>query len=148
MAGPIFLDTNIFIYAAGKSHPYKNPCLHILKDVERKALSALVNTEVFQELLYRYTHIGFAEKGIQLCRTIRNYPLMIYPINETDILLAIDLFEQHQSRGIKPRDAVHAANLKNNGIVELISADKHFDHFEFLTRIDPQDYNPQDETAG
>lgn len=58
MADPIFLDTNIFMYAAGKSHPYKNPCLHILKDVETKALSAIVNTEVFQELLYRYTHIG------------------------------------------------------------------------------------------
>lgn len=53
MVNPVFIDANVFMYAAGKRHPYKNPCLHILKDVETKALSATVNTEIFQELLYR-----------------------------------------------------------------------------------------------
>jgi len=52
-AGTTFLDVNVFMYASGKPHAYKNPCLHILKDVETEALSAAVNTEVFQELLYR-----------------------------------------------------------------------------------------------
>ena len=64
MDGTIFLDANVFMYAAGKPHTYKNPCLHVLKDVETQALSAAVNTEIFQELLYRYSHIGVPEKGV------------------------------------------------------------------------------------
>jgi uncharacterized protein len=143
MNNTMFLDANIFMYAAGKPHPYKNPCLHILKDVETRALPAVVNTEIFQELLYRYTHIGVAEKGIQLCNDALKYPLTILSVTEADVRLAISLFEQHKSAGVKPRDAIHAATLKNNGITQLLSADKDFDSFDFLTRIDPNDYIPK-----
>jgi hypothetical protein len=145
MDNTIFLDVNVFMYAAGKPHTYKNPCLHILKDVETQALLAAVNTEIFQELLYRYSHIGVAEKGIQLCNDILNYPLVILPVTKADIHLAMDLFNQYKNTGVKPRDAIHAATLKNNGITQLISADKDFDNFDFLTRIDPKDYTPKSE---
>ncbi|MFQ5614177.1 MAG: hypothetical protein ACE5H9_18805 [Anaerolineae bacterium] len=53
MAELTFLDANIFMYAAGAPHNYKEPCVRILADVEMGALAAAVNTEVFQELLYR-----------------------------------------------------------------------------------------------
>ncbi len=139
----LFLDANIFMYAAGKSHSYKNPCLHILKDVETRALAAAVDTEILQELLYRYTHIGLADKGIQLCNDILRYPLKILPVMEADMRLAIDLFDQHRNKGVKPRDSIHVAIMKNNGITKIISADKDFDNFGFLTRIDPQDYVSQ-----
>ncbi len=114
MDSSIFLDANIFMYAAGKPHTYKNPCLHILKDVETQALSAVVNTEIFQELLYRYSHIGVPEKGIQLCHDILRFPLIMLSITKADIQLAIDLFNQYKNTGVKPRDAIHAASLKNN----------------------------------
>jgi len=49
-----FLDSNIFMYAAGKDHVYKNPCLTILNGIEAHKLSAVINSEILQELLYRY----------------------------------------------------------------------------------------------
>ncbi len=143
MSDVVFLDSNVFMYAAGKTHFYKNPCLHVLKDVETRRLSAVVNTEVFQELLYRYSHIGMPEKGVQLCSDVFKYPLTILSVVEADIRLAVDLFENHKGAGVKPRDAIHAATLKNNGVAQLLSADKDFDNFDFLSRIDPRDYSPQ-----
>ncbi len=140
MEGAIFLDANVFMYAAGKPHAYKDSCLHILEDVESEALAAAVNTEIFQELLYRYSHIGVPEKGIQLCNDILGYPLAILPITKADIVRAVELFNHTKHTGVKARDAIHAATLKNNGITELISADRDFDNFDFLTRIDPLDY--------
>ena len=145
MSSAVFLDVNIFMYAAGKSHAYKNPCLHILRDVETEALSAAINTEIFQELLYRYSHIGMPERGIELCQDILRYLLVVLPVTKADILVAIDLLNQYKNVGVKPRDAIHAATLKNNGITHLISADKDFDSFDFLARIDPVDYNPKSE---
>jgi predicted nucleic acid-binding protein len=50
-----FLDVNVFMYSAGAPHPYKDPCVRILSDVETGVLAAAVNTEIFQELLYRYS---------------------------------------------------------------------------------------------
>lgn len=140
MAGTIFLDSNVFMYAAGAPHPYKDPCIRILSDLETGDLKAAVNSETFQELLYRYTHIKLADKGVKLCREILKYPLAILPVTEADIRLAIDLFDNHHASGLKPRDAIHGATMQNNGISQLISADKDFEHLGFVTRLDPLDY--------
>ncbi|MDZ7291942.1 MAG: type II toxin-antitoxin system VapC family toxin [candidate division KSB1 bacterium] len=140
MADTTFLDANIFMYAAGTPHPYKDPCVHILADVETGILSAVVNTEILQELLYRYSHIKLASKGIQPCRDILKYPVAILSVTDADIRLAIDLFESHHPTGLKPRDAIHAATMKNNGIIRIMSADTDFDNLDFVTRIDPLAY--------
>jgi hypothetical protein len=34
IAPPVFLDANIFMYAAGAVHPYKEPCVGILSSLE------------------------------------------------------------------------------------------------------------------
>ncbi|HEX9972755.1 MAG TPA: type II toxin-antitoxin system VapC family toxin [bacterium] len=135
-----FIDVNVFMYAAGKPHPYKEPCVQILSDVENGILSALINTEIFQELLYRYYHIKLAEKGVELCRHILQLQFKILPITEMDIRLAIDLFDSLQNKGLKPRDAIHAATMKNNDINKIISADRDFDSIDFVQRIDPLNY--------
>ena len=115
MANVYFLDTNIFMYAAGASHPYKEPCVRILSLVETGELVAAINTEVLQELLYRYSHISLPDKGVQLCRMILKYPLLIWPVTETDIRLAIDLFHAHYARGLKVHDAIH----REPGLLEM-----------------------------
>ncbi len=95
-----FLDANIFMYAADAPHPYKKPCVRILSDVETGALAAAINTEVLQELLYRYSHIQLASKVAHLCRDILKYPLTILPVTETDMRVAIDLFDTHRVVGL------------------------------------------------
>lgn len=141
MEGFTFLDANIFMYAAGAPHAYKDPCVRILADAETDKLTATVDTEIFQELLYRYSHINLAEKGVLLCRDILRYRMVILPVEELDIRETIELYDSLRHKGVKPRDVLHAAVMKNHGISRVISADKHFDQFDFLTRIDPLDYN-------
>jgi uncharacterized protein len=140
IASIVFIDVNVFMYAAGASHPFKVPCVRILSDIETGVLVAVINTEILQELLYRYIHIKLADKGIQLCRDVLKYPLTVLPVVENDIRLAIDLFQTHQVTGIKPRDAIHAATMQNNGITRLISADADFDRLSSVIRVDPLAY--------
>lgn len=140
MSTVTFLDANVFMYAAGRPHPHKLPCVRILTDVERGVLQAAINTEILQELLYRYSHIQLAHKGIQLCRDILRYPLAVFPVTDTDVQLALDLLERHQAVGLKPRDAIHAATMRNNSISRLIGADKDFDKLDFVVRVDPASY--------
>jgi len=68
------------------------------------------------------------------------YPITIFPITEMDIRNAIELFAELNSSEISPRDAIHAANMKNNGINKIISADKDFDKFNSIKRIDPLEF--------
>ncbi|MCD6345120.1 MAG: type II toxin-antitoxin system VapC family toxin [Anaerolineae bacterium] len=57
-------------------------------------------------------------------------------------LIFLDLFEEYQGAGLKPRDAIHAATMRNNGLRQLISADKDFDVLDFIVRVDPAAYTP------
>jgi predicted nucleic acid-binding protein len=59
----VFLDVNVFMYAAGAPHPYKAACVRILADMETGALTAAINTEVLQELLYRYTLLASPKRA-------------------------------------------------------------------------------------
>jgi predicted nucleic acid-binding protein len=43
---PVFVDTNIFIYASGDPHPHKNASKHILEKIAKDQLKALTSCEV------------------------------------------------------------------------------------------------------
>ena len=77
-----FLDTNIFMYAAGKPHKFKEPCVTVLSSVASGDLSAAVDTEVFQEIMYRYHHINLAEKGVDLAWSIADLGIDVLPVTK------------------------------------------------------------------
>jgi len=133
-----FLDTNIFMYAAGREHPLKGPCVAILRRVAREEVEALTNTEVLQEILYRYRAIGERERGLHLARlAVDQVGGEVLPVTLADMRRAFDLVTRYGT-DIMARDAVHAATMLNNGLTHLISADSHFDSIEGITRVDPR----------
>ncbi|MEK6718915.1 MAG: type II toxin-antitoxin system VapC family toxin [candidate division NC10 bacterium] len=133
-----FLDTNIFMYAAGREHPLKGPCVAILRRVAREEVEALTNTEVLQEILYRYRAIGERERGLHLARlAVDQVGGEVLPVTLADMRRAFDLVTRYGT-DIMARDAVHAATMLNNGLTHLISADSHFDVIEGVTRLDPR----------
>ena len=49
-----FVDTNIPIYAAGRDHPYKEPCARIIRAIAVNPARFLTDAEVLQELMHHY----------------------------------------------------------------------------------------------
>ena len=48
----VFLDTNIFLYAAGQAHTQRDACVDVLRRVAAGTLEATANSEVIQEILH------------------------------------------------------------------------------------------------
>ena len=134
-----FLDTNIFMYAAGKPHKFKEPCVTVLSSVASGDLSAAVDTEAFQEIMYRYHHINLAEKGVDLAWYITDLGIDVLPVTKKDIEIALYYYQKYQKSGVSPRDIIHVATMLNSGIGMIVSVDKHFDMIEEVNRIDPFD---------
>lgn len=133
-----FLDTNIFMYAAGREHPLKAPCVAILRRVAIEELEALTNAEVLQEILYRYSAIGEGERGLHLARlAVDQVGGEVLPITLADMQRAFDLVARYGTT-IKSRDAIHAATALNHGVKHIVSVDSHFDVIEGITRVDPR----------
>lgn len=132
----IFLDTNVFMYAAGKDHPNKDPSIKLLELIAMDEIQVAVNVEVIQEILHRYTHIGEKSQGLNLAKHVIGLIDKIYGVEQIDTQEAIDILEKSN---VTSRDAIHAASCKNRGIEEICTYDKHFDELDFLERKTPEE---------
>ena len=100
--------------------------------------SAVTDTEVLQEILYRYTSIKKKELALELCEVTIALCQTILPVTLQDIILTKALLLKH--RNISVRDAVHAASMQNNGLGKILSADAHLDSIPGIERVDPLEF--------
>ena len=135
---PYFLDVNVAMYAAGKEHPYKESCVWVLTEIANGRLEAVINTEIIQEVLYRYSAIQQWQLGAQMAENLLDLIPVILPVTATDMKTAVSLFTRYASQGVKARDLLHTAVMHNHQLTHIISTDKHFDLIEGMTRLGPQ----------
>ncbi len=133
-----FIDTNIVMYAAGREHEYKDYCVKILGNIDSFEHNFVINTETVQEILYRYQYINLKSFGIDLALNTLELFDNVLQISVKDLYLAIDLFKKYSF--LISRDALIIANMVNNGLKRIITADKVFDRIEEITRVDPKDF--------
>lgn len=135
----VFIDTNIPMYAAGSPHPLREPAQRVIRAVVSGALDAVTDAEVFQEILYRYWHIGESKKGFQVFDHF--YAVMqgrILPIQDVDVQAARELADRHP--GLSPRDLIHLGVMTRNGIAEIITADEGYEGVLEVRRIAPASF--------
>ena len=130
-----FIDANLVMYAIGGPHPLRNPCKDILEEIKVRKIVSVTNTEVLQEILYRYFSIGRGVVGEIAYRSILQFCVEILPVRLVDTDRALEILKT--VKGVTSRDAVHAATMINNGIKEIISTDPHFDLIPEIKRIAP-----------
>jgi len=134
----VFLDVNIPMYAGGKDHRYKESCVWIMTRIAEGKLAVATDTEVIQEILYRYGAIERWETGGAMANALMQLIPEIYPIGLDDIRYAVELFQTYGPNGITARDVVHAAVMMNRSLKEILSTDSHLDLIEGITRVDPE----------
>ena len=130
-----FLDTNIFLFAAGVTHPLREPCRNVLRKTAQGSLSAITSTEVVQEILHVLARRNRPAEGVALARRLLAlFPDML-PVTNADMALACEFMERYPE--IPVRDCVHVATMLGNGLETIVSADRHFDLVAEITRLDP-----------
>jgi predicted nucleic acid-binding protein len=63
-----FIDTNIFLYSVGRDHPPKFPSILTIQKIRDGSILAVINTEIVQEILYRFQSIKKLPVGIRLAK--------------------------------------------------------------------------------
>ena len=132
---PAFLDANILMYAIGEDHPYKRPCVTVLKQIEAEALQVVTSVEVLQEILHRYHSLREYATAATAFTNLKKLCETILPVREPDVDRGFRILQAHPR--IRVRDAIHAGTMLNNGLRRILSTDRHFDDVEGIVRIDP-----------
>jgi predicted nucleic acid-binding protein len=134
--GPtVFVDANVIMYSIGSPHPLREPCKKFLEKIKSREILGVTNTEVLQEILYRYFSIERSIIGEIAYRSMIEFCTDIFPITIVDTDKALEILKRVD--GITSRDAIHAGTMIHNGIKEIISTDPHFDLIHEIKRIDP-----------
>lgn len=136
MSPAAFIDANVPIYAAGRSHPLKDPCIQVLRLVAEHPHAFVTDVEVFQELLHRYVALRLWPQGREVFKHFSD--LMqdrVEAVLFEDVQRAATLADIHGELG--GRDLLHAAVAQRLGVSRIISADTGFDRLQEMDRLDP-----------
>jgi len=130
-----FLDTCIPIDAAGRDHPYREPCTRIVLAAADGKLEAVTDAEVIQEIAYRFHAIRRRAEGLKLAEAFLSLVEAVLPVTRREVTRSLQL--QRTYPFLSPRDAIHIAVMEGAGLNRIITADRHFDRVKEVERVDP-----------
>lgn len=134
------IDANVFVYARGTAHPYRDSCRRLLEQVQTGHEEANVDTEVLQEVIYVYWYRKRLEAGLDyLDRLLVLFPAP-FPVTRETITTARHILASRPR--LDPRDAIHAAIVLNHNLEAIVSADRAFDEVSEIKRLDPLELYP------
>ena len=90
--------------------------------------------------MYVYHRRQRPDLAVEVVSRILRMPLTVLPVGRIEMELATAIYHEKQAVGLPPRDAIHAAVMRQNGIRRMISTDPHFDLLDDLERVDPRNY--------
>ena len=133
-----FIDANVPIYAAGREHPYREPCIRVLAVVNDNPEAFVTNAEVFQEIMHHYLRTERWEAGQAV---VESFATMMHgrvsPVTIDDVLAAGQLAKTHH--GLSTRDLLHLAVMHRLGVTRIVTADADFGRVPGIIRLDPVD---------
>ncbi len=128
------------MYATGEESKYRDVSNQILHAIAKREVSAVSDTEVIQEILYRHHAIAQPADGTKLASDFLT--LMgdgMLPVTRDDAERFVQLSRSYPF--IRPRDLVHVAVMVGAGIDQILTADGHFDAVREVRRVDPLDFH-------
>ena len=118
----IFVDTNVFMYAVGRSHPLRAPAQEFFVEANRSSTSLCTSAEVMQELNHAYLPAGRLQTLDAALTLISRAVVEVWPLEEEDVALARRLHEQNPT--LQARDLCHLASCRRRGVSEIKTFDQ------------------------
>ena len=130
------IDANVFLYALGADHSYREPCRDLVTRLARGELAGELSVEILQEVVHVRRRRGDREAS-ERAREVIAWGIPVHGLEPKDFDAALELLDEHPE--LHTRDAVHAGMARNRSIELIVSTDADFDPLPGLERIDPGD---------
>jgi predicted nucleic acid-binding protein len=118
----IFVDSNVFIYAVGRSHPLKTEAQNFFLDAGNKGKRLVTSAEVLQELLHVYLPVDRMQTLDAAMELATQGVDRVLPIESAAVLHARNLIDNFP--GLTARDLLHLSVCQLNKIKELKTFDR------------------------
>jgi len=128
----LYIDTNIFVYAALNTEDYGDRAAALLQKIAQRKEQAITSVLTFDEIFWAVKKNREIEKALEAGQMLLNFPnLEIVPATREIASLALQLIKEYS---LPPRDAMHAATAIAEKADYMVSTDAHFDRVKQLKR--------------
>jgi predicted nucleic acid-binding protein len=118
----IFVDSNLFIYAVGKSHPLRSEAQKFFLDAAKKRITLVSSAEALQELLHIYLpveRIETLDNALQLAIDSLDH---IFDVTAGAVIHARMLADEFSF--LSARDLIHLSVCRLNKIDQIKTFDR------------------------
>ncbi|HEX6589084.1 MAG TPA: type II toxin-antitoxin system VapC family toxin [Longimicrobiales bacterium] len=118
----IFVDTNVFMYAVGRSHPLREEARAFFIEHAESGEVLVTSAEVMQELMHAYLAAGRETTLDAALELLRGRMGVVWPIEPADVDLAHVMHRTHAALGA--RDLLHVACCARRGVERVKTYDR------------------------
>jgi predicted nucleic acid-binding protein len=123
---PIFIDTNILIYANNKDSAFCDLARHKLDNLSEIGSTLIISDQVIREYLVIMTRPGFLEKPVSsksaledIERMLKEFTIIFPDQNSLENL--INLVSKYEIKGKKIHDTAIVSLMFTNGIKDILT---------------------------
>ena len=117
-----FVDTNVIMYAVGRSHPLRQEARDFFAESLSQDRALVTSAEVLQELLHAYIPVGRVQTLQAALELAGSLFQTAWPLEYDDVLHAHRLIGSHPELGA--RDLVHLASCQRRGVSSIKTFDR------------------------
>jgi predicted nucleic acid-binding protein len=117
-----FVDTNVFMYAVGLSHPLKSPSREFFEASLEDQAILVTSAEVLQELLHVYLPANRLETLDAAMILVDSCIQKVFPIEREDVEFARSLITRYPN--LSARDLIHLACCRRHEIKKVKTFDR------------------------
>lgn len=121
------------MYLVGSPHPNKVAAEEAIAALIAKQEKLVSNTEVFQEILHRYSAIGRLDAIQAAFDAVLGLVDEVFPIELENVERAKTILLGKYR--LSARDAIHVAVMEQRGMQRILSFDRGFDRYPHVQRI-------------
>ena len=118
----IFVDTNVFMYAVGRSHPLQDEAQAFFAEAADSHLRLFTSAEVLQELMHVYEATGRMDTFAVAMDLVAKSTAEVWPLEREDVELARQMYVQYPT--LSARDLCHLASCRRRGISQVKTFDQ------------------------
>ena len=118
----IFVDSNVFIHAVGRSHPLRREAQTFFVESRKKGTKLVTSAQVLQELLHVYLPVGRTETLDDALELAAKGTDRVISVDPGTVLHARNLADQHP--GLTARDLLHLSTCQRNKITKIKTFDR------------------------
>ncbi len=125
----IFVDSNVFMYAVGRSHPLRPEAQSFFIESKKEDRTLITSAEVLQELLHAYLPVRRLKTLDAALKLATGSVERILPIEVENVHYARDLSDEYPE--LTARDLLHLSLCRMHQITDLKTFDRSL-HAAFL----------------